>query len=403
MTEEMLKYIKVIEEIDDLIVRHFWSLNELLNSSELKNISKKYYQNREEHKNSGFNIFNLISDKYYYENFHSDIIATFLNPNGEHQEGNKFLKILIELLQKLKPDLAIEIDDFSNASTLRENHRIDILIQDHETEKVVIIENKIKNAWDTYRQLPTYVSEMGMENVAAIIYLPLDPNKVPDKTDWTEEEISFIDSKLICLPAYNRTENDLYSGWLQRCINEAGNDDVKTILKQYSKLIQKLGGLIMDKNLFSKFYDKALSERDFFKSSLSVKEFVDNLPNYRAEKIKDYFIKDYSPFEKLIQNGNIVTFEKYKNGSRTFKIHLNCLVDKYELKFWDEKWGEVINGEQANIKFTKKIIEKLKEVKFEEQRVDEFVKWFAFPKEEKKLYEYIGKLKNELKKLPELF
>ncbi|MBA7554698.1 hypothetical protein ES705_47329 [subsurface metagenome] len=79
------------------------------------------------------------------------------------------------------------------------------------------------------------------------------------------------------------------------------------------------------------------------------------------------------------------------------------MVDKYELKFWDEKWDEVINGEQANIKFTKKIIEKLKEVKFEEQRVDEFVKWFAFPKEEKKLYEYIGNLKNELKKLPELF
>ncbi|MBA7535317.1 hypothetical protein ES705_27570 [subsurface metagenome] len=391
MTEEMLKYIKVIEEIDDLIVRHFWSLNELLNSSELKNISKKYYQNREEHKNSGFNIFNLISDKYYYENFHSDIIATFLNPNGEHQEGNKFLKILIELLQKLKPDLAIEIDDFSNASTLRENHRIDILIQDHETEKVVIIENKIKNAWDTYRQLPTYVSEMGMENVAAIIYLPLDPNKVPDKTDWTEEEISFIDSKLICLPAYNRTENDLYSGWLQRCINEAGNDDVKTILKQYSKLIQKLGGLIMDKNLFSKFYDKALSERDFFKSSLSVKEFVDNLPNYRIEKIVDTFIGNPKPFYQLRKMSNTMArFEGFEIENSKYAIDIVAEIDKYKLQFWDTNYKEGDNPAKYKLQ-NLGLLDDFYEVDYW------YEKLFAFPSEETKIYDYIKMIMNKLK------
>ena len=91
---------------------------------------KQYDQNREENRNSGFNIFSLISNKYYYKNLHSDIIAEFLNSHGKHKEGNKFLKIFIELIQRLKPDCKIDFDDFDDAETKRENHRVDILIQE---------------------------------------------------------------------------------------------------------------------------------------------------------------------------------------------------------------------------------------------------------------------------------
>lgn len=398
MNNDFLKYASVIQEVNELINIHFREIVAVLFDKEFKNIFYQYNQNREENKNSDFNIFNLVSDKYYYENFHSDIISTFLDTNGEHKEGNKFLKIFIELIQILEPELEIDLEDFNNTTTARENYRIDILIQDENTQKAIIIENKINNATDTYRQLPTYVNKIGKENVAAIIYLPLAPSKRPDKTDWTDDEISFVNSKLVCLPAFNRTENDFFNGWLQKCIRVSGNDDSKTILKQYSKLIQKIGGFIMDKNLYTKFYDKVIAEKDVFYSALSIKEFIDNLPNYRAEKLKDYFMKNYSPFQKLVHSGNVVTFEGYENAGRTFRIHLNCLIDKYELKFWDEN----INGEQVNIKYTKKIIATLKAVKFEEQRVDEFVKWFSFPDEEQNLYEYIHELKEALKSIPKL-
>ena len=49
----------------------------------------------------GFNIFSLVSDTYYKENFHSEIISALLNPNGAHGEGNLFLMLFIEHLEKL--------------------------------------------------------------------------------------------------------------------------------------------------------------------------------------------------------------------------------------------------------------------------------------------------------------
>lgn len=79
--------------MDELINNHFNEIIKVLSDQTLKSIFNKYNLNRVEHTNLGFNIFNLISEKYYYENFHSDIISVFLNRNDKHNEGDKFLKI----------------------------------------------------------------------------------------------------------------------------------------------------------------------------------------------------------------------------------------------------------------------------------------------------------------------
>jgi len=399
MINDILEYLTIIQEINELLNNHFNEVTKVLSDQELQIIFNKYDQNKEEYKISGFNIFSLISDKYYYENFHSDIISVFLDKTGMHNEGDKFLTIFIGLIQKLKPELKINFEDFSNTCITREKQRIDILIQDTKSQKAIIIENKINNASDTYRQLPTYISKIGLENVVAIIYLPLEPQKTPDKTDWTKEEIGFIDSKLVCIPAFNRTDNDFFNGWLLSCIRQADDENVKTILKQYSKVILKIGGFIMDKILYEQFYNKVISNPDVFKTSLSIKTFVDNLPIYRAQRIYDIFIKDYSPFERLNQKDNVVLFYGYRFEERSFTIHVDCFIDKYEIRFWDENYGEIINGEQVNTKVTSKIISKLRSIKFEEQRVDEFVKRFSFPEEEQNLYDYLNVFKNELKVL----
>lgn len=44
----------------------------------------------------GFNVFSLVSDTYYKENFHSEIIYALLNPKGEHGEGCLFLDLFLD-------------------------------------------------------------------------------------------------------------------------------------------------------------------------------------------------------------------------------------------------------------------------------------------------------------------
>jgi len=397
MSNNYIQFTSLFQEIDELQYNYINTLFEDASDQELHSIFDKFNQHKDEHKNAGFNIFNVLSDKYYYENLHSDVISIFLERNGKHNEGNRFLKIFLELLQNIKPELEINQEDFMDSSIFREKHHIDILIQDERTKKAIIIENKINNASDTERQLPTYVEKIGLNNVIAIIYLPLEPNKKPDITDWTTNEIQFINSKLICLPAFNRTDNDFYNGWLLRCIDEAEQNDAKTILTQYSKLILKIGGFIMDKQLYELFYNKVMSQNDIFKSSLSIKEFLDNLHVYRIQRIYDVFIKDCSPFKTINHADDYLLIEGFEFEGRSFKIHLNCLIDKYELKFWDMHYDEIIDGEQVNMKYTSKIISKLNDIKFQETRVDECVQWFSFPEEEKNLYEFINTFRNELK------
>jgi hypothetical protein len=54
-----------------------------------------------------FNIFSFISDTYRKENFHSDILATILNPNQPVIGNVKYLQTFLECLKTLKPNLEI--------------------------------------------------------------------------------------------------------------------------------------------------------------------------------------------------------------------------------------------------------------------------------------------------------
>jgi PD-(D/E)XK nuclease superfamily len=405
MNNEILNYTttiheidKLIHETDELINNHFNEINKLLTNEKLQTIFNAYNQHIEDHKNAGFNIFNLISDKYYYENFHSDIISTFLDSTGEHNEGNKFLRILLDLLRKIRPELKISLDDFKKTSVVRENHRIDILIQDLDTKKAIIVENKINNATDTKRQLPRYITKIGRENVVAIVYLPLDPGKEPVQTGWEPDEIDFINSKLIRLPAFNRTENDFFEGWLQPCIREAENEDSKVILKQYSKLIQKIGGLIMDNKLFKDFY-KVLNEKENFKTAMSIVSMISELPSYLAMRIEDKFRNNYSPFNNIKSANNSTTFDGYKIGNNAFKLVITCKSDnnsfKYSFRFWDQDYynNGIINA--------KKIIEDLgySDNFSENSDATELERRFKFPEEEQNLYGFVEEFKEKLNDL----
>jgi len=350
--------IEVVQEVDELMNRHIYFIQSFLSITELKEKCIEYEELKKSQTDLGFNIFALISDTYYKENFHSDIIAAFMDTKGKHNAGNEYLKIFIQLLNKLSPKLKIDIYDFTNTnkSITREKHRIDILIIDELTNKAIIIENKINNAGDTFRQLPKYVeavvNDEGIDknDIVAIVYLPLDKNKMPYDKDWTEEEKQFIYSKFVKLVAYDDTENDLYRGWLNPCKSITNEIEVKSILNQYSKLIQNLGGNIMNNILMETFYNNVIKDGEKFKTALSVKSMMDELPQYIAQRIVDEFINNHLPFKKLFRNNQNIDFGEGTINENCFSIRIICEIDKYYFKFWDDNYKE------NHLKYTERVI-----------------------------------------------
>jgi hypothetical protein len=126
--------------------------------------------------NTNFNIFSSISDIYYRENFHSDIIKLILDPLTEKIGNPENIKLFIKTLKKINPKLKISIG--KNITVEREKGRIDVLLYD-ENNNAIIIENKINFAGDRYDQIGRYyltAKNRGLI-VNAIVYLTLTPEK----------------------------------------------------------------------------------------------------------------------------------------------------------------------------------------------------------------------------------
>lgn len=261
---------------------------------------KDYEARQKERMVTGFNLFYLISDYYYRETFHSDIIAAILDPKGKHENGKGYIDLFIDMINK-KIKVPVIKDYYSVESTVitelptddGELHgRIDIFIEGDIEDKdgkrhCVVIENKLNNAGDTHRQLPKYYGFLKDKyNIDAFVYLPLDPNKMPDKTGWTDDEICFIDSKFVKIPAYIEGKINLIDHWLTPAEKE-GNDDAKFVISQYNKVLKNLTIDYMSNKVI---VDVLVSSEDNFESTLGI---IENLNSF-YEKVKNAFIEDLS-------------------------------------------------------------------------------------------------------------
>ena len=71
-------------------------IKELL--SRLAPILKESEEKQGKRMETGFNLFYLISDHYYRETFHSDIIAALLSPKEKHGGGNLYLDLFLDMI-----------------------------------------------------------------------------------------------------------------------------------------------------------------------------------------------------------------------------------------------------------------------------------------------------------------
>ena len=327
-------------------------IKELLNR--LVPIIKESEEKQEKRMETGFNLFYLISDHYYRETFHSDIIAALLSPKEKHGGGNLYLNLFLDMIGVDKSnyqDAKVHKEYGTNDGTL--GGRIDIFIEGG-NKHCVVVENKLNNAGDTYKQLPKYYHYLDNNkyNIDKFVYLPLNPYKTPDKSDWSDEERIFIDGKLKILPAFLEGEPNLIDNWLEIAEKKTENEDARFIIKQYVTVLRNLTNSIMNAKSLKSFYNEMI-EGDNLKTALSVRDMLNDLPEYMAKRIVDEFSSNYEPFEKVFlfstSSKKAAVLHEAKKNDISFSVDIYCNELGYEIVFFNRQ-GNIPEEDFANLK-----------------------------------------------------
>ena len=370
-------------------------IKELLNR--LAPIIKESEEKQEKRMETGFNLFYLISDHYYRETFHSDIIAALLSPKEKHGGGNLYLNLFLDMIGVDKSnyqDAKVHKEYGTNDGTL--GGRIDIFIEGG-NKHCVVVENKLNNAGDTYKQLPKYYHYLDNNkyNIDKFVYLPLNPYKTPDKSDWSDEERIFIDGKLKILPAFLEGKPNLIDNWLEIAEKKTENEDARFIIKQYVTVLRNLTNSIMNAKSLKSFYNEMI-EGDNLKTALSVRDMLNDLPEYMAKRIVDKYSSNYEPFEKVFlfstSSQKAAVLHEAKVKEILISVDIYCSVQGYTIVFFNRQ-GNIPEDEFQGIKNS---LDSLKDFKkrIKENNQYEFCLRFN---EEDKVISFVNNLLNELR------
>lgn len=386
-----IAFLTTIEAFNKNAVR---AVSDFICSPDMSDLAKRYQVAlQKRNPDIGFNLFELISDYYYRETFHTHILHALLDPTGKHNEKNKYLRLFLAFIcaQKAK----VNLTDYENAEVVEEQEKIDILILDQKSKNAIIIENKINDAVDQEKQLPRYLEDVTASGYRcdAIIYLRLHGYTDPDSRGWTDDEWKRVKALLTIVCAYNgndEDENDLLKGWIFKCEYLSNNLDAKHILRQYGALLKKLGGNIMNKPIMEDFYKIILQDKNLT-TALSLKAMVEELVLFRVEKIINTFRSDLTPFRKLGNCGNDdAIFENLLWGDAHLSIDIEVYQESYSFCFWDRNDGEAVKA------LARTILQKMNCLDEYISNSGMFVKTFKFPSQEDELFDHIRAFKKNL-------
>lgn len=356
-----------------------------------RHIANEYIKVKQHSDRDRFNLFHVISDLYYRENFHSDMIAFLLDPNANHGYKHLMLDSFIALLNNIGCN--IDAADYCEAVVVREEAKIDILIKSLSNNRAIIIENKINKAGDMQRQLPRYYDYVEEKYVIdAIVYLPLDYNKYPNMDDWTKEDKDHVIPLLKIVPAYDNMHRvNITEDWLLKSLSQIDNLDVVSAIRQYSDLIITLNKNNMDSIVLEKFYNE-LQQADNLKTALSIRNMLNDMPLYLAQRIQNRFSGACYPFEKVwIYNSRDAVFEKAVIAGIYTKMDIWCYEERYDVVFW----SPVEDLEEEAFSSLVRKIHSLEGFEPKENVKNQIVRHFSFT-EEKALFDFIQTLLKEI-------
>lgn len=246
-----------------------------------------------------FNLFRICGVDHY-ENTHSAILAEFLNPNGTHGLKSKFLECFIETVGE-----QFTIEDFNckNARVHTEfaipGGRIDIIIEDKQRERAIIIENKIfaGDQWKQLKKYDEYANKTYKNENYQILYLTLD-GREPSKQSG--EGVS-------CL-TISYTETII--NWLENCVAIASRFPmVRETIIQYSNHLKQLTNQDMDN-----------------KNKEEITDLLSKVENLRAAKV---ICQNYSKtFDAIIEKHFNPKMEEFAKANG-LEYHYNRCDEQY--------------------------------------------------------------------------
>ena len=263
-----------------------------------------------------FNVFHLCSVDHY-ENAHSRIIAEFLNPQGSHGQGDKFLRLFLSLpnVAKYLRQEGFPFDDdmrgLDTSMVLTEESfpegRCDIVI--HWRGWCIVIENKIYAA-DQVKQLKRY--EQAIKNrreKPVLLYLTLDGHAAREDGDAKVD---------YCRLSYR----DDIARWLEECANATKEiSGVHETLIQYRHLIKELSGTSEEQKMDAETINEMVSSSASFMAACKVSasmqkaraeiacKIMDALrEEVESRKVFDGWVLENQLVSLLIENGRYTGF-----------------------------------------------------------------------------------------------
>jgi hypothetical protein len=303
-------------------------LDEII-SSHKQSVSKK--------RDFSFNTFNASTYGKHLENFHSDIISEILNPKGKHTEKELPLFEFLSYLNK-EHDAKINPSDFKNSTTYRELGRIDIALLDDNSQKAILIENKINSAPDMDDQLTRYYNWCLSKKyeVTCIIYLTLSGEKTAPQV-IAEKAIEPIN-----ISAFSNTKSDLVNGWLKPLISKS-SFDLQSFLNQYQRLLIQLAYDNMETNYYNSFYDLA-DDMSVLQKIEYLNSMACGIPKFRMDKFVND-LNDFSPFTKSYRYKPYhMLYERFIEHDNSFKIDV-WFDDNGDS--WVHFWNPIKSGKEA--------------------------------------------------------
>lgn len=389
--------------------------NQLVNfitSHEIVDICNEFFQKNDKENKTGFNIFQIISDKYHREDFHSDFLALLLNPKENHGCGNSFLNQFVSMVEK-----AINVyhgnnshfaHHYSESEVYREyptnDGRIDILILSPGNKRAIVVENKINGAPDMPKQLPRYFNYLSNKGfvIDAIVHLSLDGNKSLSREGWSKEDEECVNPVLVRISAYNHSHAiNLVDDFLKPSIPLADSIDVIASLRQYTQIIKILNQNNMDKSSMERFYQELQKENNL-KIALSIRDMLNNFPMFYAQRIADKFNENNrcSPFPAVYvisSYGGYAYFEKYEINGLILNINVIGSLNGYEVRLECQKTAsDTVNKFKRftdNLNIFNANIERIK--KYPEDHLNIYVE-FKF-EEEQELLHFLDELLEKLR------
>ena len=331
--------IKVIDNLYSSMNNYNIEVINLISNFKKENIERYEDILEKQGDKLNFNIFDIITDKWKKENFHSEILK-FLLENYE-EFFNNFLE-LINIKDK---------KEYSNAEITNEEARIDILIKSE--NKAIIVENKINWAPDQNEQLAKYYKKVKYEykkEVEKIIYIVPSKDKNPDAQTFGEYEKEIKD-RLEKIISFDGSENDLVSCLeksrdklkenLEKTKNNLDSEDFNKLffINHYIEILKRTGAGDMSEvelKFFKEVMEKYKTDKDIFKKIKYIGEMYNNLLEIKNKyileniKAKDWgYNKKYSYYS---------CWDTFPYGKNNFYLEISTYdIFKIRICVYDDK------------------------------------------------------------------